>query len=350
MVLVRYETPPVPACAPVVTTVVPGDGEASVAFELPTSDGGAAITNYEYSSDAGATWTAFAPPVVTSPVVITGLTNDTVSAVALRAVNIAGVGPASNVMDVTPRVPVLAPTPQLPGSLAPLVTLPVTASTPTASPPPSTLVPTPTPATAVPAPPVGTPDPTGTPSLPDVPRGEVLVTLNGEPVDSMVLATEASTFTLSHADTRLQLSTRCWSVCPPIVTVDDGGLRMQVVRGSDLMLRATGFQPGAPVTVWVFSDPRRLANSVLDDDGSFLGVVPLTDIEPGNHTLQVNSLGASGDRLSFHMSLVVVAGPADPVAALPSTGGRHMAAAVLTATMAMVLGAAFVVAVRLRHR
>jgi len=65
-------------------------------------NGGSAITNYEYSTDNGATWTTPDPAVLTSALVITGLTNGTTYDVRIRAVNAVGSGAASNTETGTP--------------------------------------------------------------------------------------------------------------------------------------------------------------------------------------------------------------------------------------------------------
>jgi hypothetical protein len=67
----------------------------SVAFTAPGSNGGAAITTYEYSLDGGA-WVARSPASAASPLVITGLPDGTAVAVRVRAVNAVGPGTASN--------------------------------------------------------------------------------------------------------------------------------------------------------------------------------------------------------------------------------------------------------------
>jgi titin len=94
-----------------------GNASASIAFTAPTSNGGATITNYEYSTDNGTTWKLFSPADTTTPVVITirsdaatGLVNGTIYNVKLRAVNPAGTGTVSTAVSVTPRTTAGAPT------------------------------------------------------------------------------------------------------------------------------------------------------------------------------------------------------------------------------------------------
>ena len=89
--------------APTIGSITAGDGQLSVPFTAPTSDGGATITDYKYSTDNGTIWTS----AVTrnSPIVITGLTNGVSYNVKLRAVNSAGDGTASTAVTATPVQP-----------------------------------------------------------------------------------------------------------------------------------------------------------------------------------------------------------------------------------------------------
>jgi hypothetical protein len=81
-----------------------GDGVATIAF-TPGAINGAAISNYEYSTD-GTNYTAFSPAITSSPVSISGLTNGTTYSIFLKAVNAAGAGLASSSVNVTPTAPV----------------------------------------------------------------------------------------------------------------------------------------------------------------------------------------------------------------------------------------------------
>lgn len=110
IVILRYAfgTP----SAPVITSITGSANKLTVAFTAPTSDGGSAITNYEYSLDGGVTWTALSPTDATSPIEITKLangsttlTNGTTYQVAIRANN-GKTGLASNVVaGTTPLSP-----------------------------------------------------------------------------------------------------------------------------------------------------------------------------------------------------------------------------------------------------
>lgn len=95
-------SPASPPGAPQIATVVPGNGQLSVAFTAPGSDGGAAVSNYQYSTDGGSNWTTRDPASTSSPIVISGLANGTTYQVALRAVNSAGFGTASETVQGVP--------------------------------------------------------------------------------------------------------------------------------------------------------------------------------------------------------------------------------------------------------
>lgn len=96
--------------APTGLTATPGNGQATISF-TPGADGGSPITSYEYSVNAGSSWTSTG--VFTSPVTITGLTNGTAANILLRGVNALGNGTASSAVSVTP----VADPPGIPGNI-----------------------------------------------------------------------------------------------------------------------------------------------------------------------------------------------------------------------------------------
>lgn len=82
--------------SPAISAVAPSANALHVSLAPPaTSLAEFAPTNYEYSLDGGATWTARSVPSTSSPWAITGLTDGVVYALAIRAVNRAGVGTAT---------------------------------------------------------------------------------------------------------------------------------------------------------------------------------------------------------------------------------------------------------------
>lgn len=70
--------------APTISAITCGNTSLSVAFTAGGANGGT-ITNYEYSTDGGTTFTAVSPSATTSPISITGLANGTEYQVVIRA-------------------------------------------------------------------------------------------------------------------------------------------------------------------------------------------------------------------------------------------------------------------------
>jgi len=88
-------TPPVAPDAPTSLSGTAGNGQVSLSWTAPASNGGAAITDYavQLSSDGGSTWSTFADGTSTATsATVTGLTNGTAYVFRVAAVNAAGTG------------------------------------------------------------------------------------------------------------------------------------------------------------------------------------------------------------------------------------------------------------------
>jgi hypothetical protein len=102
--------PTAPTTAPTSLSAIPTNTNVAISFTAPTNDGGLSITNYEYSFN-NSSWTALSPADATSPVTISGLTQNTAYTIYLRAVNGVGSGPGSTgVSFTTEGVPTGTPT------------------------------------------------------------------------------------------------------------------------------------------------------------------------------------------------------------------------------------------------
>jgi len=94
--------------APINLVATPINTGGMIQFTTPSSVGGSAITNYQYSTDNGATWVTPSPAVTESPLIISsGLTNCTTYQIKLRAVNASGSGSPSAAINVTPTASAL---------------------------------------------------------------------------------------------------------------------------------------------------------------------------------------------------------------------------------------------------
>ena len=98
-------TPATTAGAPQNLSWAPGDGQVTLTWDAPSSDGGAAITRYEYAIDDSGTWIDAGLDLQET---VPGLTNGQPYTFAVRAVNAVGGGPATTVTATpvtTPGVP-----------------------------------------------------------------------------------------------------------------------------------------------------------------------------------------------------------------------------------------------------
>ena len=89
--------------APTSLSATAGNSKAIIAFLAPASNGGSSITNYQYSINNGSSYTLCSPTTTSSPITITGLTNDQAYTILIKAVNAGGAGTASSSVTVTPR-------------------------------------------------------------------------------------------------------------------------------------------------------------------------------------------------------------------------------------------------------
>ena len=103
-------SPSTSASAPTISSLVGANGQITVNFVAPSSNGGFNITNYQYSLDNGNTWTSASPLSATSPLIITGLTNGLTYSVRLRAVTSVGFGQASTASSILISIAATAPT------------------------------------------------------------------------------------------------------------------------------------------------------------------------------------------------------------------------------------------------
>jgi len=85
---IMYTAPP---GAPVGVAAAAGDGQATISFEAPGSNGGAQVTSYTVTSSPG----GLTASGVGSPITVTGLANGTPDTFTVTATNSAGTGPPS---------------------------------------------------------------------------------------------------------------------------------------------------------------------------------------------------------------------------------------------------------------
>jgi len=92
-----------------------------------------------------------------------------------------------------------------------------------------------------------------------------------------------------------------------IIEQTDVGAMMTLVPTQTVTLSGKGFQPDTRVDVWLFSDPALLGSATVAADGSFTDEFSLDAFyaTPGDHTLQLQGVGADGFIKAANLGVVV---------------------------------------------
>jgi hypothetical protein len=101
---IKIAQPPAP---PTISTLVAGSGFILVNF-TPGSVYGSEITNYQFSTNNGSTWSTRSPVDTSTPLTISGLANGTTYQVRIRAVSAVGTSDSSTSISATPNAVIVA--------------------------------------------------------------------------------------------------------------------------------------------------------------------------------------------------------------------------------------------------
>jgi hypothetical protein len=339
--------------SPTINSITGGNQQITINFTAPSSSGSTSISNYEYSTNGGSTWTSLSPSSTSSPIIVTGLTNGASYSVLIKAVNNSGSGSASNSVSVT-----LGSTSSSGGGSITPTTTPT--PIPTITPRPNNLIinplsPTPPPTPVIP--------PTLIPGIINGPRQLVVVPIENlinalrprvvdifttpTPQPTTAGATPAPSFTNQQAlDLLTNTQDKKVVELPSLVLYNNefqpsklviventvaqvvspgGGLlnveakdgqdsvpvdnrgRVQMVRSNNVETEGTGMAPNSEFAVYLFSDPILLGIGKTDARGKFFASFPVTNELPiGDHTLQVNGLLPDGRATSVSLPVIVV--------------------------------------------
>jgi hypothetical protein len=124
---------------------------------------------------------------------------------------------------------------------------------------------------------------------PDLSPMQTIALIDGEPVTLRRELTSASDgIALIGPDFSIQLSLPGGQV--------GADLSLDFTIGMFADLSVTGFAPGQPIYIWLFSEPSELGFVTADENGNYKGKVQIPEsMEPGSHTLQVNGVSQSGE-------------------------------------------------------
>jgi YVTN family beta-propeller protein len=182
-------------------------------------------------------------------------------------------------------------------------------------------------------------------ALPALPAGQSLATSGGIPEAVVVRALpDARNVTIEGTG---------WAMGVNVDRVDavgedgDGDAIVRLERSSTGTAGGSGFLPGTLATVWLFSDPTLMATVTVDDTGSFSAdfLIDGRLIAPGEHTLQIQGVGADGFIKAANLGVVV-----DEPSPLTSRGARGLPFWVVGSFLGATLIGAMLVAASKRRR
>lgn len=255
-----------------------GSRQVSISFSAPLSDGGRAITNYEYSLNGGSTWTALSPASTSSPIVVTGLANGTSYQVSLRAMNSLGAGTPSTPVSVTPGDPSS-------GGSAPEPAPTQTSPTPTPSPTPSS--------TSTTTAPLTVPEP--------VAVGEGIVVVDGRTSKVEVRALEGRKWQVKGEDFTLEFT--------PRAALGELEGSFSAKAGTQVDVTGDGFVAGSLIATYLPGAlSASLGEATVGADGTFkvTATFPAT-VSAGQYVFQVNGLASSTSVRSVNLGLQLLA-------------------------------------------
>ena len=339
--------------APTITNVVLEGNDATVDFAPPASDGGQAVTTYEYSIDSGLSWVSTGSSSVMS-VQITNLVEGQNYEIGVRAVNPAGAGEAAMVNSLAAEV---APAPATPPAAPSRPSTPDRApSEPAAQEPASPNQPSRPAARPISAP--ATP-----PSLAVLPGsggiavapGNGAAVIGGRVVDLIVnVAPNGGGLVVLENEFTFRITPR--DANGNVVRPGDSN-SLRALKGRTVEIAGEGFAPNSVIEAWVNSTPILLGEVPTNAAGGFAKVFDLPPgIEVGVHTLTLSGTSKGGDPVAASIGLVVEDDVADEEqvelapAVEPSESGQPSGTMTLYGVLIVLTLAGLVVLARRRKR
>ena len=286
--------------APVITQIDVVGNDATLEYAAPASNGGQAITSYEYSIDNGSSWVSTNSASVFS-VQISNLVENQDYQVGVRAVNSAGPGAVATVSTQAVVVAPVSPTsPQAPA---------LPAATPSTTVPPTTTTLAPKPVVPVTTPAVVPPADSALEVLPGsggvaVPPGTGAVVVDGKVVDLIVTVAQDGVASIEFPGefvVRITPRNADGTIIPP-----GEGNAIRAYRGRTVEIGGEGFAPNTVIEVWVNSEPILLGTVTTDAEGKFSKVFDLpVGLLPGQHTLTLGGTTKKGQVVKASVGLIV---------------------------------------------
>ncbi|MEX2601573.1 MAG: right-handed parallel beta-helix repeat-containing protein [Balneolaceae bacterium] len=256
--------------APLNLLAEPGNRQVNLSWDEPADNGGEPITGYivEYSAGPnGNNWTVFQGESSSeTSVTVTDLVNNIRHRFRVSAVNSIGTGPASELVSAVPVAPIFEEDEEPPSPLPP---------------------------------------------------GGAVTIVGGVEVPVTKGLTDSGTLELGGEGFQMSFSSVGENGEQESISTENDEPVFNFEPGGTLKTGGGGFSPGSSVAVWLFSTPRLLGFVDVDENGNFIGEIPIPkDIEVRSHTLRIQGVGQSGEERMLALGVQVKPNRTTSVSAL----------------------------------
>jgi hypothetical protein len=159
--------------------------------------------------------------------------------------------------------------------------------------------------------------------------------VNGERVDLNVIRQNN---VLQISSGNIQMNINVIDESGAIVPLDEDGNAL-IEKGSRFEFSVTGAQPNADLEAWLFSDPVKLGDTVVDANGKASGTLTIENKVPqGSHRFVTKTLSSTGDAVTMSVGVLAAGGSSTPIGLI-----------IVVVLAAAILGGLLIPAVRRRR-
>ena len=159
-------------------------------------------------------------------------------------------------------------------------------------------------------PPTTTLPPEPAPEAAEVEPGMAAALVNGKRVD---LNVTRQNNVLQISSGNIQMNIKVLDESGAIVPLDEDG-NVVIEKGSKFEFSVTGAQPNAKLEAWLFSDPVKLGNTIVDANGKATATLNIANKVPkGFHRFVTKTYSSSGDAVTMSVGVIAAGGSSTPI-------------------------------------
>ena len=134
--------------------------------------------------------------------------------------------------------------------------------------------------------------------------------VNGKRVD---LNVTRQNNVLQISSGNIQMNIKVLDESGAIVPLDEDG-NVVIEKGSKFEFSVTGAQPNAKLEAWLFSDPVKLGNTIVDANGKATATLNIANKVPkGFHRFVTKTYSSSGDAVTMSVGVIAAGGSSTPI-------------------------------------